>query len=252
MSDYLPSELLISIFTRLPVETVVQCSLVCKSWNSLITNPTFISEHLKFNQTIAKDNPNLLVRRVLYTDPKKEIYTLHCDNESFDEYSKLNLSLKSVGSFFTIVGNCNGLLCLLDERNSSAPVKNIYLWNPMIRKSITLPKYKFFSSNVESTGFGFDHVTNDYKVIRIVHPSFPNFSSRVELYSLSTGEWRNISHVTFPKYEVYGHSQQANLNGAIHWLAHGGLNASVYLVILFDLHDEVFRVMKLPNSVNFP
>ncbi|OMO57657.1 hypothetical protein COLO4_35209 [Corchorus olitorius] len=49
MLDYfnLPKDLFAEILVRLLIEDLVKCTAVCKSWNSLIKNPTFISDHLE-------------------------------------------------------------------------------------------------------------------------------------------------------------------------------------------------------------
>ncbi|KAI8551293.1 hypothetical protein RHMOL_Rhmol06G0174300 [Rhododendron molle] len=39
----------------------------------------------------------------------------------------------------------------------------------------------------------------------------------IDLYSLSTGAWRNISHLGLP-YVINGRATQAYLNGAAHWI----------------------------------
>ncbi|CAL5336658.1 unnamed protein product [Camellia sinensis] len=46
MSDYIPNELIIEILVRLPVQSLLRFTSVCKSWHSLITNPSFITKHL--------------------------------------------------------------------------------------------------------------------------------------------------------------------------------------------------------------
>ncbi|OMO73789.1 hypothetical protein COLO4_26862 [Corchorus olitorius] len=49
MSDNfnLPQDLFAEILVRLPIEDLVKSTAVCKSWNSLIKTPTFISTHLE-------------------------------------------------------------------------------------------------------------------------------------------------------------------------------------------------------------
>ncbi|KAL7218697.1 hypothetical protein ACSBR2_011880 [Camellia fascicularis] len=61
MSDNLPQEVLFDILARLPVKSLLQMRCVCKSWNSLINSPIFITSHM--NQTLSNNNNELLLLR---------------------------------------------------------------------------------------------------------------------------------------------------------------------------------------------
>lgn len=68
------------------------------------------------------------------------------------------------------VDTCNGLVCLADDLGPYG--YNFIVFNPSIRKSVTLPKptvrFKTHGGYDASIGFGFDAMTNDYKVVRLV------------------------------------------------------------------------------------
>ncbi|GFS45446.1 hypothetical protein Acr_00g0096040 [Actinidia rufa] len=83
MLDYLPQEVLIDVFTRLPTKNLLRCTCICKSWHSLITNPSFISTHLNRLQTIPHNNAHHLFL-FLNSSPsrKEEIYSRRCDNNA--------------------------------------------------------------------------------------------------------------------------------------------------------------------------
>ncbi|OMO97111.1 hypothetical protein COLO4_14883 [Corchorus olitorius] len=118
MSDYfnLPEELFLEILVRLPVEALVKFTAVCKSWNSLIKNPIFISTHR--GKTISSSNSRRLFLFRLCTsrcssEPVVEHYSLRLDNEDVDEYKQLQIpsnQFRSVGRCFRVVGTCNGPL----------------------------------------------------------------------------------------------------------------------------------------------
>ncbi|XP_059629696.1 F-box protein CPR1-like [Cornus florida] len=99
-------------------------------------------------------------------------------------------------------------------------------------------------------GFGFDSLTNDYKVIRIVYFEGP-FSCQsppeVDIFSLSTGIWRNISHLGL-QYTIYLRAPQAFLNGAAHWPAYDWRRRG-NLIVSFHMGDEVFGEMMVPDSL---
>ena len=49
--DSLPDEILTHIFLSLHIKSIIICTSVSKTWNSLIQNPTFISTHLHHSYT---------------------------------------------------------------------------------------------------------------------------------------------------------------------------------------------------------
>uniref|UniRef100_A0A3Q7HEC6 F-box associated beta-propeller type 3 domain-containing protein n=1 Tax=Solanum lycopersicum TaxID=4081 RepID=A0A3Q7HEC6_SOLLC len=77
-----------------------------------------------------------------------------------------DLPFEWTSTYLNIAGSCNGILCLVDD-NRSYP-NHFYLWNPSIRKFVNLPTpmYTFETCSIcaHVQGFGFDCVTNDYKV----------------------------------------------------------------------------------------
>ncbi|KAF5935645.1 hypothetical protein HYC85_026774 [Camellia sinensis] len=258
MSDYIPRELLIDILTRLPAETLVRFTLVCKSWYSLITSPSFISHHL--NLTISNPNSTHLLLRYCTEDPiQQEHYSLRCDdpiNNTFKEYAKLNFPFTCIDPPFGLVGSCNGLICISDDQYCYN--HKMFLWNPLIRKSVSIPypNVRFGSHGpfMHSLGFGFDSISNDFKVVRIVHIGLDcnRVPPEVELYTLKTGIWRNISDKALP-YIVVERSRQAYINGVSHWVAHtpryghGGIFRN--LIVSFNMNDEVFGEISFPEGI---
>jgi F-box interacting protein len=131
------------------------------------------------------------------------------------------------------------------------------LWNPCVRKFVKLPPPNMSISThglcEESTGFGFDAQTNDYKVVRFVTLDYSGgeFPPEVEVYSLAIGEWRMVTALA-PIGDVCGRGTQAFINGALHCIAMQNVthNKSTYFVMVFDLGDEVFREMELPKLLD--
>ncbi|KAI4346883.1 hypothetical protein L6164_007746 [Bauhinia variegata] len=62
MMDYLPQEILECILHKLSLKTLVLCSSVCKEWKSLITDPSFISDHIGHTTKANSGNQHLLLR----------------------------------------------------------------------------------------------------------------------------------------------------------------------------------------------
>ncbi|KAI9085172.1 hypothetical protein K1719_032883 [Acacia pycnantha] len=250
MSNHLPLEIVEEILHRLPVESIVKCTSVCKAWTSLITRQTFINDHL--NRTIQAPNHNSSLffqfRTVSPDDPRslhqEETYSLYSSvNQQTDQFSVERFPLSHLfepNRYTLFVGTCNGLVCSADY--SPLESATIIIWNPSLRKYIVLPKpittckkpkpittrkkrgRQYLCRYVDPMydvffGFGFDSRNNDYKVVRLMNDRCSNDPPHVEVYSLASHIWRTIS-VTVPQFFL-GYRQWLSwvfLNGALHWL----------------------------------
>ncbi|OMP04956.1 hypothetical protein COLO4_09169 [Corchorus olitorius] len=267
MSDYtdLPQELLLSeIVVRLPAEALVKFTAVCKSWNSLIKNPKFISTHLQ--KSIS--STNLLLFR-LYTrtsgkGARRLEYSLRSNNKALDEYKQLTCpnigGCRSRVGAFRVAGSCNGLVCFVEDGCYGYGYTFI-LWNPVIKKAIHLPEpnvtYSSHGPYDGFTGFGFDSKTNDYKLLRYVMLDTNDYEGEVsieaEVYSLNANCWTSITSIA-PKYipclgypRNYGSSF---VNGAIHLLAFDRNDPKRNLILAFDVSEQVFSEIPLPDPLS--
>ncbi|CAL5336674.1 unnamed protein product [Camellia sinensis] len=264
MSDYIPNEVLIEILARLPVDSLLRFTSVCKSWYSLITSPSFITKHINQTITDRKRNSDKLILR-LYTDnDKKEHYLLCPDDENFpDDYLELPFPFKSPNGYFRIFGSCNGLLCQCDNYydyshdhfyGAIGDASQIVLWNPSIRKSVTIRMpckppgcYMFV------LGFGAHPTTHEYKVVRLVY--FTTYSShfapKVALFMQGTGLWRCIDSAAPPYCMVEFMWSQAFVNGDVHWVAFDPhvVDGFRNLILSFNMGTEAFSEMMLPPTL---
>ncbi|KAI8551345.1 hypothetical protein RHMOL_Rhmol06G0178800 [Rhododendron molle] len=252
MSDYLPQDLLIDILTRLPAESLVRLTPVCKSWHSLITGPKFISRHL--HRTASNpDNDRLLVS-YRTDEPKQNQYSLVVDGkDSFRQLKTLDLPVGAFESLgYSVVGSCNGVICLSDDQEYGY-MDDMFLWNPSIRKFFAIPRYNVtFQSHcpfMHCVGFGYDPVTDDFKVVRVVHTGgdCDRILPEVEIYSLKTGRWRYISDKALPV-KIRERYRQAYFNGAAHWMAftRGPIH---HTILASNRSEELFNEILVPESL---
>ena len=182
MSDYLPEEVVLQILCRLPVKSLFRFRCVSKIWNSLITTSAFIDSHLTQSLSLPSNSNKLIVSRGDFRTKVEYYEFIHDDNNdsdsSFHQFQNVEFPLSF--SYFKLIGSVNGLFCLCEK-------EQIILWNPCIRKFITLPKTKTKCAVIY--GFGFDARTNDYKVVSIATKP----RCLVEVYSLKEGAWRKTS-----------------------------------------------------------
>ncbi|XP_022734374.1 F-box protein CPR30-like [Durio zibethinus] len=242
MSDYLPVEVILEILKRLPVKSLVKFRSVCKTWNSLICNPSFISTHLQ--TALSKPNTHLLLLRCFKN--YKENYFLHLDNDDFDEFKQLHFPVIGCLRCFIEIGSCNGLVCLRQD------VLNFIFWNPSIQKYITLPKPSIscLDDNAYSIfGFGFDSRTNDYKLL-IVAVEKAETLREAYLFSLNENSWKRVAAIS-PYYAIEGEISSTFANGAVHWLAYQRRNDGGFrnMILGFDISSDEFLVIRLPESL---
>ncbi|GMI80341.1 CONSTITUTIVE EXPRESSER OF PR GENES 1, CONSTITUTIVE EXPRESSER OF PR GENES 30 [Hibiscus trionum] len=246
MSDYMAVEVILEILKRLPVKSVVKCRSVCKTWNTLISHPSFISAHLQASFSRPPNNTPFLLLRYEKNGPKK--YFLHYDNDGFDEFKQLRFSPFGCVSDFIVRGSCNGLICLI---LLPAYVLNFVLWNPSIQKCISLPQPNISEAVELNVGFGFDSRTNDYKIVMV---GVEEDGSWIQpyLFSLNQNCWKRVIAIP-PNYTfqaVTGISLPF-VNGALHWLGYQTRNNDEYIhaILGFDLSSEDFFEINLPESL---
>ncbi|XP_028769734.1 F-box protein CPR1-like [Neltuma alba] len=102
-------------------------------------------------------------------------------------------------------------------------------------------------------GFGFDSEAKDLKVVRLVaRINNVEEAPQVEVYSLATGSWRNITGKAPPILlcmQVLWKNQMF-INGVIHWIVSQRRNGRIHNFILtFDLVEEKFGELTLPQPL---
>ena len=256
--DSLPVEIVTQILLRLPIESIIISTSVCKTWKSIIQNPTFIPTHLHHSTTTN----HLLLFTI--SSGSKQIYALRNDDDNdFTEHSRFDFLVDSftINPRFRVVATCNGLVCFSDDLLGYT--NRFYLWNPCVRSYVKLPYPNFTFEDgdefIHSIGFGFDRKTNDYKVVRMVSlwddPNCGKDRPTVEVYTLSTGEWRMVTPVLSPICILNSNDTPAFVNGALHWIGRRRNEYDDYqlryFVLVFDLGDEVFREIPLPELPDY-
>ncbi|KAE8007949.1 hypothetical protein FH972_004503 [Carpinus fangiana] len=257
----LSDDLWIEILLSLPVESLLRFQCVSKSWKSIISSPTFISMHTHHSESTHNHARHLLH---WFADKGGGVldmqYQLFQINDSFNEFQKLEYPCQIRGGGYLVVLDCKGLILFapLVRKNGLA---SLVLWNPAIRMSMTLSQpYKFgrFDGTAHVYGFGFDHTSNDYKVLRMVlivdlgcRKSMLPFLSLAELYKLRTGTWETVKVAEDFQYTI-ADNRQALVNGASHWVGYHkrDMDFPKLVVLLFHMCEEEFRVMKLPDCLS--
>nr|XP_004288242.2 PREDICTED: F-box protein CPR30-like isoform X1 [Fragaria vesca subsp. vesca] len=249
-TEDLPEEIILNIFSRLPVKSLIRFTSVSKRLHFIILSDP------KFAQSQLKAAPRLSRRLLVSTDaPQLESLPLDADTPSFgDPYSVRKLTLPFLhqpGGYVQLLGSCNGLVFL------SVDKKFYYVWNPSLGFVKKLPESYVSLSNRESEsnvfyGVGYLSATDDYTVL-VASYDFTelqlditeDMSSIVEMFSLRTHTWERIeSSVGF---NVEPYCQGTLVNDALHWL---NFYDDEQEIVCFDLAAKEFRGMWLPDFNN--
>ncbi|KAI9127060.1 hypothetical protein K1719_001619 [Acacia pycnantha] len=237
-APFLPSETVMNILKRLPVKSLIRFHCVCKDWKNLFKSPPFIADHLNHS---AHHNPYLLLQQNHEYVPLR-LELLNCDMQLREvQNPPLIRSLSCV----KVIGSSNGLLCVEIESPSS-----LLLWNPATRETrqvpITRATNHFNYDCME--GFGYSPTVNDYKLVRtFAEPNFVIYE--VEVYSLSTGLWKEIELGDLEGIQLFDDGVCAN--GTIFWLGlrlvveEDGEDDDMEVLVSFDIAMEVFTVIPI-------
>ncbi|KAK1368168.1 F-box domain-containing protein [Heracleum sosnowskyi] len=237
----LPYDMIDLVLCRVPVKPLLRFRCVCKGWCSLIDSNAFVKKHVK--TTIECNNGGGL----LINDDAGKIYL--ADFDSLDDGSaavvEISNSLQTILSGVEVFSAANGLVCAAKNE-----MNEIFLFNPSTRKARKLPsapaEFPRTFDTVETSicGFGYDHVNDDYKVVKIADCKFQFQGFMVVVYSLKTNSWKRIHNVPsnicfYLKWGVFA-------SGALHWLGSKNPGHGLETIVGYDLGLEQFKEIPFP------
>ena len=181
MSERVPDDLQLEILVRLPVKLLLRFQCVSKSWMSLISSTGFTSMHIEHNESINNYAHIFYGNLSPITDRDDKInfkYILNQFDDSFSEIQLFDFPSQTKHEFDEVL-ECRGLL-LFTIGIVLSDVEPFFLYNPALRMSVTLPRPCFdvlYPIYHIVHGFGYDHLSNDYKVLRMMYTYI--YSSRI-------------------------------------------------------------------------
>lgn len=235
----LPFELVAEILCRLPVKLLLQLRCLCKSFNSLISDPKFAKKHLHSSTTphhlILRSN-NGSGRFALIVSPIQSVLSTSTVPVPQTQLSYPTCLTEEFASPYNWC-SCDGIICLTTDYSSAV------LWNPFINKFKTLPPLKYISLKRTPSSlftFGYDPFADNYKVFAI---TFCVKRTTVEVHTMGTSSWRRIED--FPSWSFIPNSG-IFVAGYVHWLTYDGPGSQREIVSL-DLEDESYCEVLPPD-----
>ncbi|XBJ04381.1 hypothetical protein VPH35_023325 [Triticum aestivum] len=252
-------ELVLEIFFRLPVKSLLRFKSLSKAWCATISDPMFIRSHLEHQKPSWLITPHALDSTI----EAEEWPTTFSTQTRFYRW-QLGLGVSDTrlmhatdfpGEFSSIalIAHCDGLV--LFPTNTK-----LYLFNPATRETMTLPASNRTKTQYKHmflpTGFGLDHRTGKYKVVRAFvrskDPLTEVYRMGMEVFTVGDGEactsWRETT--TDLPYSVVEWITGKFVNGGLFWVIDRfHLEHDRNGCVRFSLEDETFRVIRLPDPL---
>ncbi|KAJ4829568.1 hypothetical protein Tsubulata_021957, partial [Turnera subulata] len=218
------------IIARLPTKSLIRFLGMSKEWYSYRSNGKLD----KLRSKLALDEQLI---RIL--DPSDDLQFWN-----FDDYletpTPLSFPLKthdnSPTPIGTLVGSCNGLVCISLDRK----LNDVVLWNPTtgVFKQLPKPEDTSYYCGCPAYGFGYDSVSDDYKIFSFSVLASGSDETKTQIFSLKANSWKKISNEK-ESVDVGGH-KGLFLNGALHWFS------GCREIVAFDLEKEESYVVPQP------
>ncbi|XP_059277901.1 F-box protein CPR1-like [Lycium ferocissimum] len=224
-----PLDVVAEILCRLPVDCVLCCRCVSKSWLALIDSPEFFKLHVKYS---VNTNFNLWLILNCFG------YRNGCFKSlNFDSLNSRVVTPKELTNPLMSYESNTKILILIWKR--------LPYGTPSTRKYKNLPFLNHLNVNL---GLGYDVINDDYKVVRIVQflgSEKGSVRSDVYVYSLRSSCWRGVDEELVNYYIRHEDQSGTYLNGSLHWIARG-MNKLEPLIVAFDLGTEKWRLVPHP------
>ncbi|XP_074283656.1 putative F-box protein At1g47790 [Silene latifolia] len=245
--DWFPPELLSEILKLLPAKKLSKLRVVCKLWNSVISDRNFQQDQLHHH-----GNKQGCKYHVLSFGEHNVTGSLYIVSSTTLKVIK-DISVRNFQYFtnYSILGNVDGVLLVCFTMSNVDKGENIiFLMNPTIGKVVDIPLYgsSMKSPDVNHIGFGFDSISKNYKVVVL---NLNNCRLKTKVYNLGSHSWTStiekrcsIENVRY----LLNSSLTFTFEGGIYWLARVGRKASnVTHYLCFNLSSEASYCLKLPD-----
>ncbi|ESQ48316.1 hypothetical protein EUTSA_v10022274mg [Eutrema salsugineum] len=224
MSEILPEELSVEILARLSMKNLARFRCVCKTWRDLINQRGFAERYRDISPA----------KFVSFHD--KGFYLLDVEGKSpgITTHGKLDFSLdQSMIDESTCVLHCDGTLCVTLKNHT------LMVWNPSSKHFKILPNPGIYrDSNI--LGFGYDLVSNDYKVVTFIDRVD---SSTAQVFEFKTGSWRESLRIPYPDWH-YRERRGIFVDQHLYWIAYRS-NVDRF-ILSFNLSTHEYRKFPLP------
>ncbi|XAR57181.1 hypothetical protein NMG60_11025234 [Bertholletia excelsa] len=196
---HIPENIIVLILSKLPVDSLLRCRCVSKSWRSLISDLS------------VQTQKAILLNYVSPTEVQQQWTITSIDNEgSIKDLQSPPLPFSRKDPPY-IWGSCNELVLVSPSLSSY-----MFLWNPSTgyckKTSLRLPTIHI----PPVSGLCHDPSTGDYKVVLA---SERRWEVNIMVGSVKSKSWTEMSDRHIPGNKVNYLLQGPTVNGVLHWVA---------------------------------
>ncbi|XP_010489861.1 PREDICTED: putative F-box protein At3g16210 [Camelina sativa] len=238
----LPFDLMVEILARVPVKDLARFRCVCKSWLSLFQDERFIKQHMSHAPTRIMSFRGWQTQPCHFSFETSTTTGKQPPEMIVQEVVKLNIGDEVLLRSSGLIGHCHGLFCLDLEDNTFG------IWNPALRDFRRIQTRHL--NNWAEMGFGYDHSTQDYKLVLV--PNMKEGScSQAQVLSLKSGVSRLIDFPSLENFSMCHMRLPGTLMGQnIYWQVYDRDRkvALTETILCFDLVSESFSYCPGPST----
>ncbi|EYU29051.1 hypothetical protein MIMGU_mgv1a023087mg [Erythranthe guttata] len=228
---HIPSEIIEIILSKLSVKSLHRFKSVSKSWNTIITDPLFVQNHIQKSKN--SNSHNLFLSRVRSSSPIR-FSVVKFDDKKFQT---LPVVIEAPFGCGLVLCFCDGILLLTNHS-----YQRLVLWNPSTRTAEKL----WHRNGCSKASFGLcrDPNTDDFKVVV------------ADWYHYSVYSCKNKSWIMLTKnYEIEStglglmnrNPKGLCVNGASYWVW-SFENATK--IMYYDPRDDKFKMLDKPEKID--
>nr|GMD27329.1 putative F-box domain-containing protein [Ipomoea batatas] len=240
VGDDLPVEILLDIFSRLPVKSLLRFRSVCKLWRGLIGETSLVGVH--FSRSLR----NVLHQHFLitaYSLEKSKLTILSGDTHSGGGEPACLFSFSNCRFQQTLFGRIKGFAWHPHRYKFIRREEFRYLINPSTRQIVEIPLNNFgLDINSCLYALGFSRNMEEFKVLSISD----GFECHILTIQMSgIGEWKKVNSLMPDEIKnefwIIRYQDCVCIAGVMHWILW-----EVKRIATFNLETESFSTMELP------
>ncbi|CAN0897154.1 F-box protein CPR1 [Linum grandiflorum] len=243
-SDLIPQEITADILLRLRVKDLVNCRRVSKQWLSIIDDPHFIRD--KLGRSLSSNSSNSAILFLQNRISSK----VHFWKQSHDIISSFfSTRYERSKKLEVMMGSCHGLVCFA---YSDHPRANLRIINPSTGERHTLitnPSKEAGRRDyiLIAFGFGYDELSDDYKVVRILETR-SDHSYIAEIYGVrSNGFYRLPLPIVDGRDNGFRNFGGVFYGNSLHWCSWDN-TVRQHAIHAIDIVSNTYRKLHLPET----
>ncbi|XP_035551097.1 F-box protein At5g49610-like [Juglans regia] len=240
-SPDLPSDIIFEILSRTSLKTLGRCALVCKDWNRMVYESSFMHPFCQRTKTIS----GFFMQSRFVGRPFAEFVSNYSMQDS---NSKLSLDFLPRNVNIEAATKQGILLCVKKLDTKILRIPEYYVCKPSTKEwhKIPNPKTRYFTERLAMVVLRSQPL--HYVIVRFSEPrsrwrtynSKMYISHHCEIFYSETWAWKQLQDVLLPYDMFFGTDPAVSACGVLHWLM------SNNQVFAFDKDTESWTTFDLP------